>query len=466
MKQITIVLAAMCMCISAMCVSAFGQSTPTAYTNAHIIPVSGAVIDRGTVLVTNGKITAIGAHVIIPANAQRIDLHGATVIPGLVDASSSLFLTEETLTGAGTADQNVLDGMDPFDKAALKVLARGVTTVYISPGSRGGVGGLGAVVKLQNASSSSSPTGAGVFETTLKAKAGVHLALGLSTDGKSTSLDRIASYESIRSMFIGAQQYVKQQARAEEAKKAAAKPLPPVDDEEINAPGTDAQTDDEQGADESDADFAQRRQFGRGRGGARPGGAAAAPRAQPAQEVLAAALKGDIPVRIEAHRVDDILNALRLADEFKFKLVLEAPTEAGEAGLASEILARHVGVVCTPILPDGPPQLETAHYNPRSVATLGNAGVNLAISARSGTGVASRFLSEDAGAAAGSGLKPDAALKAITLGAAQLLGVADRVGSLQVGKDADLVILSGSPWDPQTVVKRVVVNGVQVYGAL
>src|ERR1700722_2446165 len=148
-RLITTTLAAMCIASAA-----FGQSTPVAYTNAHIMPVSSANIERGTILVVDGKIKAIGASVAIPVNAQRIDLHGATVIPGLVDASSSLFLTEETITGAGTADQNVLDGIDPFDKSARKALARGVTTVYISPGSRGG---LGAVVKLQNGSQAGSP---------------------------------------------------------------------------------------------------------------------------------------------------------------------------------------------------------------------------------------------------------------------------------------------------------------------
>ena len=434
---------------------ALGQSTPTAYVNAHIMPVSGANIEHGTILIADGKIKAIGASVAIPANAQRIDLHGATVIPGLIDASSSLFLTEETISGAGTADQNVLDGIDPFDKSAIKALARGVTTIYISPGSRGG---MGAVVKLQSGSQSSS-----LLETTLKAKAGVHLALGLSTGGRSSSLERIASYESLRSMFIGAQQYAKQQAKAELAKKAAATANPataPAPDTvsvpvSLRIPDTDAVTD-------TDPQGAQRRQFGRGQGGARPG-PAAAPRAQPAQEVLAAALKGDIPVRIEAHRVDDILNALRLADEYKIKLVLEAPTEA--AGLVNEIVTRHVRVIWTPTRPSGPPQLETERFDPNAVAVLGKAGVQLAISARSSTGAASRFLLENAGVASGFGLKPDAALRAITLGPAEILGVADRVGSLQTGKDADFVVLSGSPWDPQTVVTRVIVNGAQVYAA-
>jgi hypothetical protein len=293
-----------------------------------------------------------------------------------------------------------------------------------------------------------------MLETTLKAKAGVHLALGLSSGGKSTSLERIASYESLRSLFTSAQQYTKQQAKAEQEKKAAATTTAQPD---TLAPVTDTDT-----SPVSGDEGAQRRQFGRGQRGGRPG-PTATPRSQPAQEVLSAALKGDIPVHIEAHRVDDILNALRLADEFKFKLVLEAPTEA--ASITNEIASRKVGVIWTPSLPTGAPQLETAHFNPNAVAALSAAGVRLALSARSGSGAASRFLLEDAGAAAGSGLKPDAALRAVTLGPAEILGVADRVGSLQPGKDADLVVLSGSPWDPQTVVKRVVVNGAQVYGA-
>ncbi len=439
----------------------FAQSTQTAYINAHVLPVSGSVsvIEGGTIIVADGKIKAIGAHLAVPPGARRVDLHGATVIPGLIDASSSLFLTDETITGTGTPDQNILDGIDPFDKAAFKALSRGVTTVYVSPGSRGGMGG---VVKLQNPNISASHSGAGTMEITLKSKAGVQFALGISTGGRSTPLERISSYEQLRAVFASGKQYVKAQAKSEQQRKAAiataagnAEPI--VDPSEAVATERVSVQD---GGD----DYAQRGQGRRGGpGGARPDGPATAPRAQPAQEVLAAALKGDIPVRIEAHRADDILNALRLMDEFKFKLVLEAPSELN--GLVSEIQSRKVGIIWTPARPTGLPTLEVEQFNPRAIASLSATGTNIAISARSTSGTATRFLLDNAALASGYGLSHEAALKAVTLGPAQILGVADHVGSLAAGKDADMVVLSGSPWDPQSTVQFVIANGVQVYAA-
>jgi len=452
--------------------AAFAQTPPspvTAYVNAHLLPVSGAPLEQATILVTKGKITAVGAHVSIPAGAIRVDLHGATVIPGLVDASSSLFVTAETIAGNGTADQNVLDGIDPFDKSAEKALAAGVTTVYISPGSRGGVGGLGAIVKLQNGAQGTAATGAPVGEVVLKPKAGLELAIGLSTGGRSTSLERIGSYESMRTMFIGAQQYQKQQEKSELAKKAAAaKPNPPApgapngvapeEDSDPTGPVSILEPAADSGSPESPQ--GQRRQPGRNPGAGRPT-QTATPRAQPAQEVLVSALKGDITVRIEAHRADDILNALRLADEFHLKLVLESPTEA--ATVLHELATHRVGIVWEPLQRSGPPQLDTIRYRPQTAGALDLNGVKLAVSPRGESGLSTRFVLAAAAVAASNGLSHEAALRAITLGAAEVLGVADRVGSIQVGRDADMVILSGSPWDPDTKVKQVIVNGAQAY---
>ena len=129
----------------------FAQPSPVALTGARVYPVSGPVLERATVLIVDGKIAAIGPNVTLPANARRIDLHGATLIPGLVEARSSLFLAETELAGNGSPEQDMLDVADLFNRDAAKVLAQGVTTVYLAPDSRGSVSGTGAIVKLRNA---------------------------------------------------------------------------------------------------------------------------------------------------------------------------------------------------------------------------------------------------------------------------------------------------------------------------
>lgn len=476
MKQMTPI----CLLVSLFAGLRAGAQAPIALTNAHVYPVSSAPIEHATILIADGKIVSVGVKVAIPANAQRIDLHNATVIPGLVDVSSALFLPEESLTGAGSADQEVLDGVDLFDKDAARVLEAGVTTLYLSPGDRGPVDGVGAIVKLQDPAHSLAENGVALQARAFKPHAALHLTLGISANGRSSSLERLNNYETLRSAFIAAQQYGKTLERYaqdleqyEKRQKAVAVTTPPAAPSDMpeGATAQESSTEDPP----ADADAPQRsgqrggggqrfgggggQGFGPGRGNA--SGKPVKPRQAPAQETLLAALKGQIPVRIEAHRVDDILHALQLADEFKLKLILESPTEA--APIASEIARRHIPVIWGSVLPTGAPRLETAREDPETPALLVKAGVTVALTTGERSGLASRFLRENAALASGFGLPPDAALRSITLSAAEILGISDRLGSIQPGKDADLVVLSDYPWNPRASVKQVFINGSEVY---
>jgi imidazolonepropionase-like amidohydrolase len=136
--------------------------------------------------------------------------------------------------------------------------------------------------------------------------------------------------------------------------------------------------------------------------------------------------------------------------------VLESPTEC--RGLEGEIARRRIPVIWGPILA-GAPRLETRLLRSDSVAALAKAGAAVAISPKSRTGIASRFVLENAQLAVQFGMAPDQALRAVTLDAAKALGVADRAGSLQSGMDADLVILSGPPMSSGSKVQRVFVEG-------
>jgi imidazolonepropionase-like amidohydrolase len=427
--------------ITATCLqsSAQAQDPPVALVGARIIPVQGPVIPKGSIVLANGKVQAVGANVAMPANARRIDVTGKVIIPGLIDTHSSLFLSESDLAGAGSADRDILDAADLFDDDAEKVLARGVTTVYLSPGRRSSVGGLGAVVKLAPVRDST-----GVLATPLRPQAALKLNLGLATNNRSSSLERLASYESLRTTFRSAQQYARSLERYErEVKIFDAQPRQ-----------TRAQA--------SPQEVSQETQTSGQRPSEGPSQRPVRPRKQPAQEAILRALRREIPVRIEVSRADDILNALRLADEFKLRLILERATEAPL--VAREIVKRNVPIVWGPTLLDSPPGLDSKSHSPAGAAKLSKVGIRIALTPAGALGRESRFVLENAAAAAGYGLTQQAALRAITLDAARILDVADRVGSLSPGKDADLVVLSADPWDPAARVEKVFVNGEQLYG--
>jgi len=414
-------------CMIASLQPASSQQPDMALTNAYVHPVSSAPFLKGTVLISQGKIAAVGTHVRVPAGVRVIDLHGAVVTPGLIDARSSLFVKDEDLVGAGTADQSVLDAANLFDADAAKVLAAGVTTLYLSPGSRGGVGGTGAIVKLRPPSSGQGEGWANVF----RREAALELSIGISTNGRSSSLERLNSFEALRSLFRGAQQYARAQVQYErELKEFLSAPPQPVRAGTPPAAGAPAAP-------------------------TRP----VKPRKSPANEIVLQALNGKIPVRIEAHRVDDILNALRLSDEFHFKLVLESATEAD--GLAREIARRKVPVIWGPTLPGGT-RLETRNHNPQTAAILNESHVTLALSPSSRVGTASQFMMFNAQLAVGQGLFRGDALRTVTLDAAKALGIADRVGSIEVGKDADLIVFSTDPTSAEFAVKRILIEGKEV----
>ena len=410
------------------------QERPIALVGARILPVSAPPIPSGTVIISGGKIAAIGANVSVPSGALRIPAAGKVVIPGLIDSSSALFLSAAELAAAGAADRDVLDAFDPFDQDALDAVRRGVTTVYLSPGSRGSIGGLGAVVKL-----------AGDPERSpLLAQAALKLNLGVTTGDRTSSLDRLAAYEAIRAAFRAAEQYARSYERYERDLKAFESQPRATSAGERRPPAGEA--------------AGRGSPFPQSAGPQRP----TRPRRVPAQEVLLKALRREIPVRVEAHRADDILNALRLGDEFKLKLILEKAEEAPAA--AGEIARRGIPIVWGPTLLEDPNALDSVKQTPSGAAKLSRAGIRVSLTPGSQSSRNSRFVLENAAAAAGYGLSREAALRSITLDAARILGVADRVGSLARGKDADLVVLSGSPWDSATIVEQVFVNGVKVHG--
>lgn len=378
-----------------------------------IIPVTSPPIENGVVLIRDGKIEAVGNEVQIPQGAEIIDATDKVVIPGLIDAFTTLAEKarddEESVTPAIRAE-------DAFDFFAdyRRMLAGGVTTVYISPGQRRLISGLGAVVKL---------AGDSVGQRVLTDGAALRITLGelpksapeifkppippgpnapILPVEKQLPTTRMAQLALLRQFFTQAQQYQKQ----------------------------------------------------------RP------PRTDPKIEALLPALEAKLPVRINCQTAQDIGSAIRLAGEFNLKLVLEDATEAYK--VVDDVKKCGAPVVVSGIIEPG--QAQTKDYdrdvalgraNPANAAVLAKAGVKFAITAATDQTVAD--LGFVAGYAVNQGLSPETALAAITITPAEILGVAERVGSIEKGKDADLVILTGKPFSLESVVDRTLINGKTVY---
>ncbi len=397
----------------------------------NILTISGDVIEHGTIIIKDGKIKALGRDVIIPSNTQIIEAKDKFVMPGLIDAQSRLYVIESELneSRAIAPELNILDALDPFIKGYQEVLAQGVTAVYIAPGSRSLLGGRGAVLKLNG--------GKTINEMVLKADVAVKAAIGISSNNQSSSLVRLEHYSSIREALIQTQAYMQDKKKykqnlAEYTKKKAGQKK--------------QKKDAEQEKDEKDKPKKPSK-----------------PKRNPTYEILAKVLRKEIPLQIEAHRVDDILNALRLADEFDLSLILDKCTEGYL--ITDEIVRRKVPVIVGPVSTSfvDMPKLEYRNHDMRNAAILSKKGVQLALGVSGRDGASSKFIALAAAMAVANGADKDIALRAITLTPAEILGVAERIGSLEVGKDADIVILSGHPLDTFTKVEMVLIEGKTVY---
>src|SRR5262245_21070175 len=136
--------------VLALSLQASEKSPVTVLRGAKVYTGAGAPLEQATIVIENGKIAAIGKDVPVPADARIIDATGKTVIPGLIDAASRLFLPPGERS-AGSAEQTVLDALDFYQRDYREAVEQGVTTVYVGPASLGNVNGLGAVVRLDAA---------------------------------------------------------------------------------------------------------------------------------------------------------------------------------------------------------------------------------------------------------------------------------------------------------------------------
>ena len=397
------------------------QERAVAIRGGTVLPISGPAIPNGTVVIRGGKVVAVGANVQVPAGAEIVDASGKYVMPGVVDAASYIGLSDGDLnepTDPMTPQNRVFEAYNPFGTFGSgkaeplrnkEALSGGVTTQYIAPADAQLLGGQGAVLKT---------AGATLDALIVREPAAIDIALGTppKTPARAANRDpftRMAEAAMLRGLFVKAQEYQRNKA---------------------NTPTTP-------------------RDLG--------------------MEALGKLLRKEIPARIQANNATDIRTALRLAQEFNFDVIVDGA--AGAWDLKDELAAKKVPVVLGQVShqyvsnEEIPDKQDYPKPDERIAGRLTNAGIPTALAtfsrafstlAPAGTG---KWLLIDAALAAGYGMTDDQVLKAVTLVPAQILGVANRVGSLEVGKDADVIVLDGPPLSVKTWVQRVYVNGELVY---
>jgi imidazolonepropionase-like amidohydrolase len=402
-------------------VSLSAQERTIAIRGGTVLPISGPAIPNGTVVIRGGKIVGVGANVPVPAGAEIVDATGKYVMPGVIDAASHIGIDANDLnepTDPMTPQNRAWESYNPFgtfgsgQAAPLRnkeALSGGVTTMYVAPADAQLLGGQGAVVKT---------AGAALDAVLVREPAAIDMALGTppKTPARTQNRDpftRMAEAAMLRQLFVKAQEY--------QRNKANNPALP--------------------------------RDLG--------------------MEALGRLLRRELPARIQANHATDIRTALRLAQEFGFDLVIDGAAGAWE--FKDELVARKVAVVLGQVShpyvsnEEIPDKQDYPKPDERLAARLTNAGVPTAMAtfsrafgtlAPAGTG---KWLLIDAAIAAGYGMTDDQVLRAVTLVPAQILGIASRVGSLEVGKDADVIVLDGPPLSVKTWVQRVYVNGELVY---
>jgi imidazolonepropionase-like amidohydrolase len=384
-----------------------------AITGGRVVPVVGEPIEGGTVLVLDGQITAVGAAVAVPDGVTVIDAAGSWVLPGFVDAHAHVGVHEEGEGWAGNdtnemtdpvmAQVRAIDAINPDDIGFRDAISGGVLAVNVNPGSGNPIGGQTAALKT---------FGRSVDEMLLRAPAGLKSALGENPkrvwgEQKKTPATRLGTAAVIRGAFVAASNYL---ARIEH---------------ERNKPQD------------------QRRVVNR----------------DLKLEALAKVLLREIPWRQHCHRADDIATALRIAEEFGYELVIDHGTEAHL--LADVLAAKGIPVIIGPLFTSRS-KVELRNRSLANPGRLARAGVTIAITTDHPV-VPIHFLVHQAAFAVREGLDADTAIEALTINPARIVGIDGRVGSIEAGKDGDLVIWSGDPLNVLSKVQRAFIEGNEIY---
>lgn len=379
--------------------------------NGKVLTMAGITYEKGCILVEDGKIKEIGESIVETENMEIIDAKGGWVMPGIIEAHCHIGIMEEDkgfegndtneMTDPVTPQLRAIDAINPMDTAFNDAVEGGVTSVMTGPGSANVVGGQFVFMKTK---------GKSIDDMIVKEPAAMKIAFGenpkrvYSGKGKMPAT-RMATAALLRETLIKAAQY------KEKKEKALAK------------------------GEDFTEDFRQ--------------------------EAWLPVLNQEIPLKAHAHRSDDILTAIRIGKEFNLHMTLDHCSEGHF--IPEYVAASSYPAIIGPTLTRRS-KIEVQNKTFKTPGIVHKAGTLVALTTDHPV-IPVQYLSKCAGLAAKEGLGIEEGLKAITINAATICGVADRVGSLEVGKDADIAIFSGNPMEIFTDTLYTIIDGQIVYKA-
>ncbi len=378
--------------------------------NGKVFTMEGKIYERASILIDRGKIKELGENVVAPLDVEVIDAEGKIVTPGFIDAHSHLGIWEDAIGFEGidgnemtdpvTPHLRAIDAINPLDRTFEESREGGVTCVATGPGSANVVGGQFAAIKTW---------GDRVDDMIVKEPLAMKCAFGenpkrVYNEKKKSPMTRMATAAILRETLMKANEYKRK--------------LDDAGEDSSKKPSFDMK-----------------------------------------MEAMLKVINRDIPFKAHAHRADDILTAIRIAKEFGVRLTLEHCTEG-------HLIAHHIkDEGLTAVV--GPSFGHRSKFELKNLTfdtprILSKAGVKVAIMTDHPV-VPLKHLSLCAALAVKAGMEEEEALKAITINAAEILEVDDRIGSLKEGKDGDIVIWERHPFDVMSEVLYTIIDGKVVY---
>lgn len=378
--------------------------------NGKVLTMAGKVYDRGCVLIDGSKIIKVGEDIIAEPGTEIVDAEGMVVIPGIIDAHCHIGMWEDSIgfegddgnemTNPVTPQLRAIDAVNPMDRNFCEAYEAGVTAVMTGPGSANVIGGQFAILKTY---------GSRVDDMIVKAPAAMKIAFGenpkrVYNSKNQTPQTRMATAALLRETLMKAVEYKEKKDRAN------------GDPEKM--PAFDMKL-----------------------------------------EALIPVLNKEIPLKAHAHRADDMFTALRIAKEFGLRITLDHVTEGHL--IVDKLKEEAVPLIVGPSFGERS-KVELKEKTFKTPGILANAGLKVALMTDHPV-IPIQHLTMCAAYAVKDGMKEEDALKAITINAAEILGVSDRIGSIEVGKDADIAIFDRHPLDIMARTQYVFINGELVF---
>ncbi|CEH35928.1 amidohydrolase [Romboutsia lituseburensis] len=378
--------------------------------NGTINTITNGIVEED-IIIENGKIVAIGKNLDVPSDAQVIDADGKFVFPGFIDAHTHLGLWEDGMGFEGadgneetdpiTPHLNPIDGINPMDNTFKEAVQGGITAVCTTPGSANVMGGQCIAIKT---------FGRRIDKMVIKNPVASKIAFGenpKSCYGRDEKMPqtRMAIASLLRENLKKAEEYLDEMDLY-------------MEHEDHDKPEYDIR-----------------------------------------MESLLPVLKREVPFKVHAHRADDIFTAIRIAKEFDLKLTLDHCTEGHL--IVEDLVEEGYPVIVGPSLTEKS-KIELRNLTFDTAGILSNAGLDICLMTDHPV-IPVQYLPLCAGIAVKHGMKKEKALEAITINPAKTLGIDDAVGSIEVGKDADIVIWDGCPLEIQSNVLHTIIDGKLVY---